>query len=376
MKGDEPAGAAALQKRVSPGLVVITLKRECYQEHFITSVPRGGESIAALFERAVGAVRDREAHIVSQEVFGVADSDRTYTQVLKDALGGMEAPLTWLENRQDASLYGTHVWALSGTEVRPLALDGSTIGSVFEDDYVQYCRLGGLLPADASRSASEQAVEIFERMDRVLRSNGMEFGHVLRTWFYNDHILDWYNDFNKVRNDFFCKMQVFDGLLPASTGVGGRSPAGTALAGGLLAVKPKGKGVRAVAVPSPLQDAATEYGSSFSRAVELALPDHRRLYVSGTASIDRNGETAHIGDPEAQVKLTMEVVHAILKSRGMSWASVVRALAYFKHAQDAPILQKYRTQNELPWFPAVLAENDICRDELLFEIEVDAISAG
>jgi hypothetical protein len=44
---------------------------------------------------------------------------------------------------------------------------------------------------------------------------------------------------------------------------------------GLLAVKTKSKGVRAFEVRSPLQSAAVEYGSSFSRAVEIDLPDHR-----------------------------------------------------------------------------------------------------
>jgi enamine deaminase RidA (YjgF/YER057c/UK114 family) len=210
-------------------------------------------------------------------------------------------------------------------------------------------------------------------MDAVLQRNGMEFSNVIRTWFYNDNILDWYDGFNKVRNDFFLKKRIFETLLPASTGVGGRNAAGTALAGGLLAVVPLDKAVRAAAVPSPLQDSATEYGSSFSRAVELALPDHSRLYVSGTASIDPTGRTAHAGDPEAQVKLTMEVVYTILKSRGMGWDNAKRALAYFKHAKDAPIFQKYCTQNNLRQFPAVIVENDICRDELLFEIEVDAI---
>jgi enamine deaminase RidA (YjgF/YER057c/UK114 family) len=107
--------------------------------------------------------------------------------------------------------------------------------------------------------------------------------------------------------------------------------------------------------------------------VQLDLPNHSRLYVSGTASIDPSGKTAHIGEPQAQVKLTMEVVYAILKSRGMGWDNVKRAMAYFKHAKDAPIFRKYCTENNLADFPAVIVENDICRDELLFEIEVDAI---
>jgi enamine deaminase RidA (YjgF/YER057c/UK114 family) len=80
-----------------------------------------------------------------------------------------------------------------------------------------------------------------------------------------------------------------------------------------------------------------------------------------------------VGDPKAQVALTMDVVHAILESRGMNWTDVTRSLAYFKHAEHAPIFETYRAENSVPPFPAVIVKNDICRDELLFEIEVDAI---
>jgi enamine deaminase RidA (YjgF/YER057c/UK114 family) len=378
MVDDQSSGAAHLDKRVSPGLVIVTLSRHACREYFITSVARRGESVAALFQRVAEAVRRENAQVVSQEVFGIAvgprvRGDGANVKALENAFGAIEAPVTWLENGHQTGLCGTHLWAVSGPAVRSLELDGRIIGSMFEDDYAQYCRLGGLLPKDTSRSPSEQTAEIFQQMDAVLQRNGMEFSNVIRTWFYNDNILDWYDEFNKVRNDFFLKKRIFETLLPASTGVGGRNAAGTALAGGLLAVVPLDKAVRAAAVPSPLQDSATEYGSSFSRAVELALPDHSRLYVSGTASIDPTGRTAHAGDPEAQVKLTMEVVYTILKSRGMGWDNAKRALAYFKHAKDAPIFQKYCTQNNLRQFPAVIVENDICRDELLFEIEVDAI---
>lgn len=378
MARDGTTGLKGLQRSDSPGLKVITLNRESCQEHYITSVPQRAESLESLLQRASAAAREGNAQVLSQEVFCMSDKDKTNPPPRTNngpepSLGSSHGPVTWLENKHDANLCGTHLWAISGTDVKQLEVDGRTVGSVFEDGRAQYCRLGGLLPEDASRSRSEQAAGMFEQMEALLQANGIEFGHVLRTWFYNYNILDWYDDFNEVRNGFFRKKRVFEGLVPASTGVGGHNTAGTALAAGLLAVRAMGKDVRAFAVASPLQFPALEYGSSFSRAVELDLPDHRRLYVSGTASIDSSGKTVHVGDPAGQVKLTMEVVHAILESRGMDWANVVRSLAYFKHAKDAPIFEEYRTVNGVPKFPVVVVENDICRDELLFEIEVDVI---
>jgi enamine deaminase RidA (YjgF/YER057c/UK114 family) len=379
MSNDGSTSVATLQTSASPGLVVMTLSQarppqadKC-QEYFITLVPQGNESAESLLERAAGVIREKNARVISQDIFGIPAKDGTSMQALKDAFGRVDAPVTWIVNGHHRNLGGLHIWAVSGTTVQSLELDGRTIGSVFEDGYGQYCRLGGLLPTDVSRPQAGQAAEIFAQMDKVLTSNGMDFSNVLRTWFYNNDILDWYDDFNEVRSAFFCEKQVLDRLLPASTGIGGRNAAGTALTGGLLALRPTNQDVLAVAVPSPLQDAATEYGSSFSRAVELRLPDHKRLYVSGTASIEANGKTAHVGDPEGQVKLTMEVVYAILKSRAMRWENVTRALAYFKHAKDAPILEMYMAHNKIVQLPIITVENDICRDELLFEIEVDAI---
>jgi enamine deaminase RidA (YjgF/YER057c/UK114 family) len=203
----------------------------------------------------------------------------------------------------------------------------------------------------------------------------MAFSDVLRTWFYNDNILGWYREFNDVRTTFFQEKKVFDGLLPASTGVAGRNALGAALLSGLIAVKSEDEGLRAFEVPSPLQSAATQYGSSFSRAVELEVPDLRRLYVSGTASIDAQGNTIFLGDCAAQVRQTMEVVQAILQSRDMDWGDVTRSLVYFKRGADAPLFEQYRQENGVPAFPAIVVENDICREDLLFEIEVDAIAA-
>ena len=295
MIDDDTKDALSLRKSISSGLQIIIFDRQTYQEYFITAVPEGNECTESLFQKAAKAVHECKAQVISQEVFGILDKN-SISETLKHALGRYEGPVTWLVDGHAQNLYGTHIWAVSGVPVKKIESDGKIIGCLFEDDYAQYCRLSGLLPGDARMPRSEQAAKIFERMDTVLQANGMEFKNVLRTWFYNDNILDWYGDFNKVRDSFFHKKQVYDGLIPASTGVGGRNPAGTALIGALLAVKAKSDGVTASVVPSPLQFSAIKYGSSFSRAVELNLPDHQRLYISGTVSIDTDGSTVHIGD--------------------------------------------------------------------------------
>jgi len=161
--------------------------------------------------------------------------------------------------------------------------------------------------------------------------------------------------------------------MPASTGIGAGNCAGAAVAAEALAIKPKNDSVRIQQVTSPLQCPAPDYKSSFSRAVEVLFCDHRRLYVSGTASIERSGATAHVGDAAKQIALTMEVVEAILESRRMSFSDVSRAIAYFKDMDDAPLFDAYCQKQHLSLLPIAVAHGDICRDELLFEIELDAV---
>ena len=238
----------------------------------------------------------------------------------------------------------------------------------------QVCLLTDLLPADIGADRPEQTQSLLERMEAGLQDAGMNFSHVVRTWFYLDDILDWYTPFNTVRNKFFTERNVFQGVVPASTGVGMRNAAGAALTGAVLAVKPRSPGVKTFAVPSPLQCPALDYKSSFSRAVEVQMSGSRYLYISGTASIAPEGHSVHLGDVDKQIELTMAVVDAILESRNMELGDTSRAVAYFKDLSDAPRFEAYCRTHDLSAMPVTPVEATICRGELLFEIELDAIT--
>jgi hypothetical protein len=59
----------------------------------------------------------------------------------------------------------------------------------------------------------------------------------------------------------------------------------------------------------------------------------------------------------------------------MRWEDVTRATAYVRHPEDAGVFEDYRASRGLPELPVVVAHNTICRDDLLFELEVDAVQA-
>ncbi len=373
-----------MEKCMPPLISTTTVSGSAGQELIVTA---RSESIEGSDEMLAGVSKTLDglgASVLSQAVFGVARSDAA-DRAARGASGEKDLenrsvpppwPVTWVEEGCDSSpiLAGTQVSALVGARPRSIRHDGRIVGTLVDDDDALYCRLGGLIPRDRSVSGGEQTRDILELMEEILQGNGFEFSHVVRTWFYNDRILSWYDEFNEARSTFFRERDLFSKIVPASTGVGGRNSARAALTSGLLAVRAKaGRDVRIEAVPSPQQCPALEYGSSFSRAVELTAGGLRRLYVSGTASIAPDGRTEYIGDVDGQVARTMDVVNAILESRKMAWADTVRAIVYFRNPGDAPRFVRYCSKNSLDDLPSLAVQNVICRDDLLFEIEIDAV---
>lgn len=367
--------AASMTRQLSSSIRLIGLERPPLTEYFITAVPTEGRSVETLLNKVARTLRDKNARILSQEVFASVGSGRCVEQTIERTLGRPRWPVTWIDSGDDA-FAGIQIWAVSGAAIKTLASNGNVVGSLFEDRYATYCRLGGMASPHATRARPGQAGEVLDQMHETLSAGRMDFGHTLRTWFYLDDILAWYGDFNKTRDTFFKERGVFGGLVPASTGIGAANPSGSALVAGLLAARPKNGCMTAKAVPSPLQCPALDYGSSFSRAVELDLPDHRRLFVSGTASIAPEGHTVHVGRVDAQIAKTIDVVAAILESRDMQWPDVVRGIAYVKDATDIRLYARYCATHGLPLMPVVAMNSTICRDDLLFELEVDAIREG
>jgi enamine deaminase RidA (YjgF/YER057c/UK114 family) len=295
--------------------------------------------------------------------------------MLRWLFGWLDWPVTWVEgaNCGRGPICGMQSLAVSGAEVETVYSKNNVVGNVFEDGNARYCFLGGILPRDIQASRGHQAGQAYEQLEIALAQIGMDLSHLVRTWFFLDDITAWYREFNEVRNEVYIQRRLLDGLVPASTGIGGRNPAAAALTVAACALQPKHGAVRAEAVSSPLQCPAPTYGSCFSRAVEVTAPGSSQLMISGTASIEPGGRTAHVGELTGQIDLTFRVVAAILESRKMFFDDVTRAVAYFRRARDVPIFRAWWAEHGMSDLPVVATRADICRDDLLFEIELDAI---
>jgi enamine deaminase RidA (YjgF/YER057c/UK114 family) len=354
------------------GVDVFSFLRSSCETLYITARPSDSEDPLGVLRELSDTVRKRDAKIVSQTVFGGSSLAAGGLATLEMALGEVTWPITWLDGGSD--LMGTQVSALCGTDVEPVTAGGRVLGSIFEDEHARYCFLGNLASLDVTRSRPDQLCDTLEMMEAALADRGMGFEHVVRTWLYIDDILDWYDELNQARTGFFNERDVFERMMPASTGIGVSNPTGSAIVAECIAMEPKSTTVAVHDVPSPLQCEASDYRSSFSRAAEVVTPDHRRLYISGTASIGPDGDTVYLGDVEAQIAHTIDVVKAILASKGMDWNNVTRGVAYFRDIDDQPIFDRYCEKHGVP--RGVLLETPavVCRDDLLFEIEANAIA--
>ena len=114
----------------------------------------------------------------------------------------------------------------------------------------------------------------------------------------------------------------------------------------------------------------------FSRGTRLDFGGLSALLISGTASVDENGLTVHVGDLRAQVRRTFANVSELLASEGMAWRDVVHTRIYLRDIdRDYDVLREERVrffeeQGVLEYPASCCVEARLCRPDLLVEMEV------
>ncbi len=116
----------------------------------------------------------------------------------------------------------------------------------------------------------------------------------------------------------------------------------------------------------------------FSRGMRVDLAGATFLFISGTASVDERGRSAHPGDLAAQARRTFANIRALLEAEGAGWKDVVRTTVYLKNMDqyeqfNGARWEFYRAEKLDPLPASTCVEARLCRDEFLVEIEALAV---
>jgi enamine deaminase RidA (YjgF/YER057c/UK114 family) len=221
------------------------------------------------------------------------------------------------------------------------------------------------------RDAFEQTRNAFVAAERLLAQCGMAFGDVMRVWIQLRDIDRDYDALNGARREFFEQRGIT--RRPASTGVQGVPfPDAHDVSVSVAAVQ-SASPLGVTPMSTPTLNEAWSYGADFSRGLRLADANAVTLFVSGTASIDEEGRTAHVGDVRAQAERMLHNVATLLAQQKAGFSDLVSAVTYLKHRRDAAALRAVCKAGGFEGFPWAVVEAPLCRPELLCETEAVAL---
>jgi len=126
-------------------------------------------------------------------------------------------------------------------------------------------------------------------------------------------------------------------------------------------------------------DEAYDYGSSFSRGLRLDIGNVVILLISGTASIDEQGNTVHVGDFRGQCRRTYHNITGLLEAEGATWKDIVRTTCYLRDIErdyaafNDERTKFFRAQGLKPLPASTGIQAILCRPDLLIEIEAIAM---
>lgn len=358
------------------------------QGFFVASVPQG--SVAAVdgaYRELSSWLRQHNLRVLHERVFGSHDVKRQVLAARSYALAAESSfsfgPVTYISGSRKwrGCFSGVIVHAIDRN--RPAFLlrnkEGVPCGKCCHQQGVRWVVLQNLPASTGGNSGhnGERLVELaIEEADRLLAGLHMSYRDVVRTWFYLDDIVAWYSRFNSARSRKYRQHKLSPEAdrgvlrLPASTGIG---VSGRRVTLNLLAVNPRGSSTTVTQLRSPAQMDAYRYGSAFSRGALIQSGESSLVEMSGTAAIDERGRSLDSNDFGLQLSATLDRVEVLLNSCGGRVDEISAATAFVKRPADVARFWQSLALRGLEQLPVVCLVADICREELLFEIDAELL---
>ncbi len=225
----------------------------------------------------------------------------------------------------------------------------------------------------------EQANEIFSSYNALINDNGMTLlRNTVRTWIYVRDVDNNYQGMADSRRSYFDEQGLTkDTRYIASTGIEAKMKEVYSLVSMdalSIANLEKEQIIRMEALDNLCP--TCDYGVTFERGTKIEFGDRSHLFISGTASIDKNGQVLYPTDIRKQTRRALENIEALLKPHGASLNDMVYLIVYMRNITEVnkvtEILKKYISQR----IPIIIAEGSVCRPSWLVEIEGVGIIPG
>lgn len=376
-------------------LEVRTSERESFTEYHITATIDGSMPTASAADRIFN---DVAAVLAAHHVQPIQEKLYGYARVRDEVLRRREAayrahgidrsiPATWIQGTplEGCDFVGLQIWGIVNRNGEPCVTTVENPvtgrGRLWTGPGFRMLHLASVRGtlADGSLGAGHcaQAEAMFNNIGAGVEAHGFRYDQVVRTWIYVRRLLEWYGDLNRIRTAKYhaVGLGVPGGTAhPASTGIQCFSDDEECIVDALAFAPEAGHDAIATAIRnSPRQDSSFNYGSAFSRGMTLEIEGRRTVHVSGTASINTAGASTHVGDAECQSLETLMSIAAILEQQGGTLKDITSATLFCKTREAWDAWQRVTRLLQIPSFPKICVIADVCRDDLLVEMEAVAV---
>ena len=310
-----------------------------------------------------------------------------------------------LGHRVPVTLIPQYLFPNGGLSFDVYTLDGDAEISIAESDGVCYGSIKsdsesllfveGIPSSDFSASVRAQSDEVFAKLDSILSLHGFEVDDIVRQWNYIGNIVSCrngkqnYQEFNDARSSYYAK-GAWDKGYPAATGIGVSCDG--IIVGGIAFKRADDGGI--YPIDNPLQIAAHVYSKrvlidddanavkstpKFERAKLIETARGACCFVSGTAAI-RGEEGMDASSAKLQTIKTIENIEYLVSKENLEGfgckaydLKYVQLQVFIKNASDYEEVRAV-VEEAYPNMPVVYTVADVCRSELLVEIEGVLIS--
>lgn len=219
--------------------------------------------------------------------------------------------------------------------------------------------------------AGRQTALLFEKCIKKLKDEGMNLAkNCIKTWLYVADIAANYQAVTAARNDIFSQ----NGLTASTHSIAGTCVEGytwaknAIVALDYLATLDAETGSRSyLNAPEKLCSAA-DYGVNIERGIRLERNAENFLFVSGTASIDAQGDVAYRGEILRQTGRLLENIGALLADGGATMNNIRCFVIYLRDSSDYAEVDKFMGA-VFPYTPRVIVQAKSSRSEWLIEME-------